>query len=133
MLVIRKEQMAVLSDYMRQRFEDRMVRFLIATFPERLSHIPEAKAREAHLQELIGEGIKRAAKHAIELEQDVADYLALMVAVHRYFEDQEEMKWARSILDSQEFSGHSKMKLIVHRLPEQFPRDPRFVRFLEDR
>jgi len=133
MLVIRKEQMAVLSDYMRQGFEDRMVRFLSAIFPERLAHISDAKARETHLRELIGDGIRRAAKYGIELERDVADYLTLMVAVHRDFEDQEEMKWARSILDNQEFSGHSKMKLIVHRLPEQFPRDPRFVRFLEER
>ena len=45
MLVIRREQMDVLSAYMRAQFEQRMVNHLRAKFPERTQDLPDEKIR----------------------------------------------------------------------------------------
>lgn len=104
MLIIRKEQMAVLSQYMRRQFEHRLMMHLRTAFPERLQDIPEAE-----LLAMIQGGIDKAAAYGVELEDDVERYVEYMVPYGSDFDTNPQTAWAGEILRTEHLDGSAKI------------------------
>lgn len=111
MLTIRKEQMEVLSAYMRQGFEDRMLKHFAEVFPERYE-----KAKEEEYRLLIRSGIEKAASYEVRDEHSVALFLDLMMGDGPDFDQLPAHAWMRTILTDKSLSGSAKMQLIYERL-----------------
>ena len=95
MLVIRKEQMEVLSHYVLKGFEDRMVEHLNEFFPDQCETLGEPDVREA-----VQYGIDRAGSYGITSERDVCKYLNLMFTFGRDFDVDPRLPWAAAILNA---------------------------------
>jgi hypothetical protein len=98
MPVIRHEQMEELNRRQAEKFEDRMVEHLRETFPE-----PCQEMGEDALREDIRYGMDRAESYGIESEQDVCNYVNLMMALGRDFDT--DRPWARRILTDPDVAG----------------------------
>lgn len=116
MLIIRQDQMNVLSAYMRRSFKDRMVEQLTYKWPEKFEVLTESGARQ-----LIQRGVELAAGHGIDRELDIATYIHWMMDYSPEFETTQEMAWTKATLDNQELAGSAKIKSIQRRLPRMVP------------
>lgn len=111
MLSIRKEQFEVLRQYMKQRFEDRMVLHLSRVFPD------QTKAKdETALRELIKKGVAKSATYGINTERVVCSFIDWMVEFSEDFDISKEYGWMRKTLDSKQLSGPSKVMSIRRQL-----------------
>jgi len=110
MLQIRREQMAALSCYMMERFEQRMLAELRERFPKQA-----AERSDEDLVELIREGIERASRYDVVTEDDVARYLACAMRLGAGFDVAAETAWAGEILRAEDLDGAGKMELIEER------------------
>jgi hypothetical protein len=107
MLIIRKEQMDTLGDYMNRRFEDDMYQYLRSRFKRRAGAMEEKELRD-----LIHQGVKRAKLYGIEKKKDVRRYLECMIELKRDFDANEKTIWAANILRDFSLSGSEKMDRI---------------------
>ncbi len=110
MLTIRKEQMDALSAYMRRSFEDRMVKHIVADFPQQFERLKEEGTRE-----FVRAGVERCAGHGIDTEGGIRVIVDLLLE-HADFDASSDMAWARKILQDAELSGPAKVSLIEKRL-----------------
>jgi len=119
MLVIRKEQMKVLSKYMLEQFENRMVDHLRDMFPEQTEDMTTEDLRH-----LIREGIDKAEAYDITDELEVETYLECMVQYGVNFDTDTQTAWAGKILHDERFSETDKMQRIdEHRMAELLDAD----------
>lgn len=93
MLILRKEQMQALGDYLYKKFENRMVIHLNRFFQKTCGELGEAKTRE-----LIRAGVKRAAIYNILGERDVCKFIDIMCSLGEQFDEDPTLPWARKIL-----------------------------------
>lgn len=119
MLTIRKTQMQALNAYMRQSFEDRMVRHLAQAFPELYQAMLDPKGGDRRVRGFIQEGVRRAARYDIKSERDVALFIEVMAAVDEHFEEKPEMKWAAAILKDPSLRGDDRIWLVYNRVAKQ--------------
>ncbi len=105
MLQLRPEQMEAFENYMRQRFEKKMLAHLRRTFPTRL-----ADTTDDQLRQLISEGIQHAESHDITLEDDVRRFLEAAVILGPDFHTQ--AAWAAEILRDDALDATEKMNRI---------------------
>ena len=105
MLTIRREQMRVLGEAMRRRFELQSIARLRAAFPGQTR-----EASDARLLELIRTAIGKAAGYGIATEVDVTRYLEFAILYGRDFDSK--LDWAAKILRTEGISGERKMDLI---------------------
>lgn len=82
MLRIRSEQMAVLRDYMRNQFEERLVAHVQKHFPVKCQELGDERLRDG-----IQKSIQRAKKHRLESERDIAKYIHLIFAADLAFDE----------------------------------------------
>jgi hypothetical protein len=116
MLTIRKEQMNVLSAYMGQAFEERIIRHIRQNFPDQYKQLGDTDAREDNLRKLIRQGIERARRYGIESERDAARFVELMIRIGPTFEELPEYAWAKAVLSDPNISGHGRVELIHQQL-----------------
>lgn len=64
------------------------------------------------LRELICEGIRKAARHGVQLESDVSRFIEYMILYARDFDTSPQSNWAARILRSAELTGTQKMDRI---------------------
>jgi len=93
MLVIRKEQKEIFSQYMRDSFVNRMAMHLRKTFPNKTKELDDKS-----LKTIIDRGISNAGKYEIRREGDVERYLNLMFALSFDFDTNEKTDWAGRII-----------------------------------
>jgi len=100
MLIIRDEQMNILSLYMLQNFQEEMIVHLksVKDFPEE------------EIDELVENVIREAMDFGITFEEDVRRYLECWV---KYGSDFSRLKWASSILKEDSLTGTEKMDRIT--------------------
>ncbi len=110
MLSIRKEQMEVLSAYMRDQFEQRMVEHLRATFPDRTQDIPDEKIRV-----VVQNSMKRAESYSIEYEDDIRRFIEYLVIYGTRLDTREDARWIGDILRRDDLNGAAKMDLMDRR------------------
>lgn len=127
MLTIRKVQKKAFSTYIRQSFEDRMVRHLATAFPQQFKAMTSTKSEEQPVRALIRQGVERAQHYHIVSRRDVARFIEVQVAVDPRFDERPDIGWARQILEHDDFTGQGKMDLIYQRL-----RDPENAHLLQN-
>jgi|APFre7841882590_1041340.scaffolds.fasta_scaffold301131_1 hypothetical protein len=110
MLVIRREQMEILSSYMRERFEDRMVVLMRKRFAR------AASLRENDLKEQVREVIALVEGHGIDYESDVEQFLLL---VFERWPDARNNAEIKRILDSNSLTGDVKVAFVADILTEE--------------
>jgi len=103
MIVIRKEQMQVFSQYQLHLFFDTMEQSLKKKYPEQTKDMVRADLRE-----LIEEGVEEAKKYGIKDENDVSRYLEYLVMFGREFGLVPETKWADQFLNDPDLTGSEK-------------------------
>jgi len=103
-LIIRKEQMDALSNYMLESFVNSMVAHLIEVWPERYQEMGELKVRES-----IYHAIDRAREAGIETEYDVERYIDLIYKFDWSTDEEPDAPWALEILNNTELDGSTKM------------------------
>jgi hypothetical protein len=107
MLVIRKEQMDVLSNYQLELFVKRVVEHLTLSFPDKTGSL-----KQKELEDLIRKGVDSAEKYDIDDESDVERYLDYVIRFGASFDIDKETAWASEILNNQEINGTEKMNQI---------------------
>ncbi|CDH44861.1 hypothetical protein [Candidatus Contendibacter odensensis] len=121
MLSIRKEQMEVLSGYMREQFEWRMVKHLREKFPDRTKDLADDKIRV-----VVQSSMKKAEGYGIEYEDDIRRFLEYLVIYGTRLDVREETQWIGDILRRNDLTGTAKMNLIDSRELEAL-RGPKWV------
>jgi len=91
MLIIRKEQMDVLSNYMKQSFENRIFKAIKIAYPEL-----NLTMNEAELRLLIHNETAKAAEYGIIIEHDVERFINLAVKYGVDFDSSQ--SWATDFL-----------------------------------
>jgi hypothetical protein len=109
MLLIRHEQMQILSEYCVRQFEDRMFAHVGEVLPEESREMGEPEARR-----IIRVGVSRAGRYGFETESDVARFIELMFIFGEDLDENPELPWAAEILrdDSYESPTHKMDDLI---------------------
>lgn len=110
MLVIRQEQMDVLSAYTRAQFEQRMVDHLRAKFPDRTQELPDERIRL-----VVQNSTKKAESYSIEYEDDIRRFIEYLVIYGTRLDTREETRWIGEILRRDDLTGTAKMDLIDNR------------------
>jgi hypothetical protein len=111
--------MRALGNYMRQGFEDRMVRHIAQTFPAQFKKLAAPPSGDAAVRMLIQQGIERAARYEITIERDVGRFIEVLVVLGADFETRADGAWAQSILKDVALSGNVRMELIHQQLPNR--------------
>jgi hypothetical protein len=106
-MIIRQQQMEMLSHQMQQQFENRMVAHLRMNFP---SH--HLTANEQSLRTLIRKGIERTKDYDVVFEDDIRRFLEYMVVISPDFDANPATSWAGDILRSKNATGVQKMRRI---------------------
>jgi hypothetical protein len=110
MLVIRQEQMDVLSVYMRAQFEQQMVKHLREKFPERTQDLPDERIRM-----VVQSSIKKAERYGIEYEDDIRRFIEYLVIYGTRLDTREDTQWLGDVLRRNDLDGTAKMDLIDQR------------------
>jgi hypothetical protein len=111
MLTIRKEQMAVLSAYMRETYFQQTLLKLARLFPD------DPRLRdETTMRALVETGIQRAASYGIVQQRAVTLFIFLQHEFGPNFEKQPDKRWMERILTNKDYDGEEKLDVIYKRL-----------------
>lgn len=110
MLLIRKEQMDVLSVYMRNQFEQRMIKHLRVKFPDRTKDLSDERIRL-----VVQDSMRKAESYDIEYEDDIRRFIEYLVIYGTQLDVREETQWIGDILRRDDLNGTAKMNLIDSR------------------
>lgn len=111
MLTIRKEQMEVLGQEMREDYIRATLRNLVELFPD----VPAVRD-EALMRDLIEFGIARAEEYGITRSREVSLFIFLVQDLGRDFEKRPENVWIDELLQDPDLEEPEKMDLIYARL-----------------
>jgi hypothetical protein len=116
MLVIRKEQMAVMRQYVLDQDIKRLADYLLSEFPE----ITRPWQR-ANLEKFVAQGVEKASNYGIVLEKNVKRLLSYYVLLGLDFSEKPDNVWARPILSNEFIDETTKMNRLdqaQNNLPE---------------
>jgi hypothetical protein len=116
MLTIRREQMEALSAYMRQSFEDRMVRHLAQSFPAPFKKLAASQANDEPVRALLREGITQAAKYGFSSERDLRQFIDLIMELGPDFETNPETAWVTGILKDHAVPSPARLDLVAQQI-----------------
>jgi hypothetical protein len=105
MLIIHKEQMAMLKDKEHQKFVERMKDHLQDIFPDQTESLGEAG-----LHKEIYHGMETAEKYRMVSEREAARYIELMFYLGRDFDTSPKTPWAASILKDPFSSAANRLR-----------------------
>jgi hypothetical protein len=108
MVMIRQEQMEVLSKSKFKQFEDRMVTHLHLTFPDMTKDISDEGLRA-----FIRIGVDKAEKYGVLVEIDIMQFVEFMMKWGRDFDLDPSRSQAQQILKNQNLDGHAKMDQLI--------------------
>ena len=130
MLLIRPEQMSALEAHMEKKFEARLARAIEQFFPDEVGRLRSTPEGEAQFGATLRTAIARAGTYGIELEADVATFVALAIA-NTYLTPPGAapfLAWTRPIIEDRDMAGATKMALIAHRIRRHGNDNPRSKR-----
>jgi hypothetical protein len=93
MLIIRKQQLEILSHVTKTEFEDRMTTHIHKHFPSHYQALGDENCRQ-----LIRYGVEQAGTHGFISERDVCKFIDLMICFGVQFDSDEKQTWAAEIL-----------------------------------
>lgn len=115
MLTIRAEQMGVLDQAARKRFEDEMVAHLKGFTPEHSEVLGEPGVRR-----LIGFAVERAGGHGFRLRGPIRFYLELILMIGSDFDTDPQFPWAAEALGAADTSDELERADRLHALALQY-------------
>lgn len=104
MLIIRKNQMQVLSEHLVNDFEQRLFAHVRKVFPEDCALLGEEGVRER-----IHQGVKSSTIHGIAAEYDVARFIDLTFILSPTFYSEPGIPWATAILNDSSLQPWQKV------------------------
>ncbi len=107
MLTIRSEQLQALSEAMWRQSLNRMAVYLKSRHPGVCG-----EWRDPECREFVQEGVAKAARYAIEREEDVRQYLEWMVLLGPDFDTNPKTEWAGQILRREDLWPWEKLEEI---------------------
>src|SRR5262249_2276026 len=107
--------------YMRQTFEDRMIRRLKSTFPTQVKDLLGPDPKDERLRYLIRDQVNRAAAYGIDERLDLAAFVDLAIMAGLNFEEQKSLSWMGKVLRAATVPARAKMRLIFDQLPHRNP------------
>lgn len=107
MLVIRDEQMEVLSEYCRRSFVERMIAHIDETYPGVIKD-----KFGADTGSFVSAGVAKAERYGIVYEDDIEAFLDMMARLGPDFDADPRYPWAPEVLDDAERSGSAKVALL---------------------
>jgi hypothetical protein len=114
MLVIRHEQILVLADAMRNRFESEACEHVRRYFPGRCLALGEQA-----LKETVGDGLRRARAYGFQSQFDLLRFLNLLFEFGLDFDRTEEHQWARPFLEAAHRSPTFQMDSLMEEAYKQ--------------
>jgi hypothetical protein len=102
MLIIRAEQLEVLSAYAREDLQARMLEHVRRFFPARCN-----KLGELETQAFIAHGVERAKRYNLDTEAEICKYLNLMFSFGREFDTEQD--WAARVLSGRDRGGQGSL------------------------
>jgi hypothetical protein len=102
MLIIRPEQLKVLSAYARENLQARMLEHARRFFPAQCKALGELEA-----QAFIALGVERAKRYNLDTEAEICKYLNLMFSFGREFDTEQD--WAARVLSGRDRSGQGSV------------------------
>lgn len=108
MLTIRRKQMVVFTEAMRELLESRLESHLRSACPARTSAMTRARLRE-----LVHQGVDRAGAHGVVFELDLRHYLELALRHGPGFDKAPETRWAGEILARRDLDGTEKINRLL--------------------
>jgi hypothetical protein len=109
MLVIRKEQMAVLSKSMEDRFVQKMVDHLCTDFAPQITALGLSEER---LRLAICQHIATARQHDVRMQGDLTTYVECIALLGPQFDTNGRHEFVRQILHRDALDGSEKMDLV---------------------
>jgi len=97
MFKVRQKQFLQFDTYIGESFRKRMEAFLQEKYPSEVASLP----RE-HLKGFVEDGIRCAGRFAIEMEDDTARFLEMLLLLGLDFDENPDYVWTRSMLESPE-------------------------------
>ena len=107
MLTIRKAQMDAFTLDLLIRFKERLLRRFTALYPEHFFRL-----HEEGMKGLIDHGIEMAGRYHIDTERDVAEFINFALKTTGDIDAMIQSEPVRGILESDSFSGQSKVQLL---------------------
>ena len=112
MLTIRKEQIAVLEEYVRESFEENTLVYLKDKYPEQTNN-----KTDKEMIAFIREGIEKAAGYYINDRSDVLSFMEYMIFFGPDFEINPVNEWATEVFGIINLPGEEKMIRLINNKP----------------
>lgn len=107
MLVIRKEQMVVMSEYMFDSFVSNMVVHLRATYPEKTEN-----KNDESIRKFVRDSVERANSFNVHAADNLETFLECATLYGSDFFRKPEFEWAKTILEDDMIDETEKMNRI---------------------
>ena len=108
MLIIRPAQMEALNKPFVAEFREHVSEYLHTYYPEKCRAIgPEG------VDAFIDQGIAKASRYGIEMEEEIFDLIEIMFENGVNFENMPDMAWAAEILTDSSASGSQRISRLV--------------------
>ena len=117
MLTIRREQREAFRAYMRQAFEERLIRHVAAQFPARCRALGIKR-----VQERVHYGVDVALCYGLKSKRDVSRYINLMFTLGPDFDSDQRLPWAARILEDEFLAPPDKMNVLYRKAYKYFRR-----------
>jgi len=104
MLIIRKEQMIVLSNSVRKIFKNRVISFLKKNMPTLIVHM-----NPPELEAFVYKGVDTAKIYNIKSELYIFEFIQLMLFLGQDFENHPDKQWAHTILVNEKLKEGTKL------------------------
>lgn len=105
---IRQQQMDTLSEVSLKSFEDRMISFLQKHFPDQCEKLEQSGVRM-----LVHRGIARAREHGFLCEQDVCQFVALMILLGANFDRNPALPATQQVLNDADLNDFPELKMVT--------------------
>ena len=108
MLIIRKAQMDALNLPFVAEFREHVTEYLYAYYAEKCKEMgPQG------IDALIDQGIAKANRYGIEMEEEILDLIEIMFENGANFENTPDMAWAAEVLNDSSATGSQRISRLV--------------------
>jgi hypothetical protein len=107
-MLIRKEQLTILTTSSTQKFKNDLVDHIRRCFPRDYSVLGESRTRA-----FVDAGVDRARRYGFVSKKEICGLIDLMLIFGPRFDDDSRIPWARAILNNRSTTEAAKMQTLV--------------------
>ena len=117
-MIIRRDQIRVFEDFMKDAFEDRMVAHMASRYPGQYTQYTRDGQGDQGARTLVRRAIEKAANLGAKREGSIQQLLEIMLETSPEFDTDPAMAWTRFILDDRTLNGGTRILLVHQKLPD---------------